>query len=120
MDPKAEIARRSAERLAGDTHKQLPQYVEAELAQGATRQPVRKYFDASTVIGLAGFVVAAAGLAWTIYQDTKKKTPQPSQEVVRRKVRLEVQEFKGISDSDQDRVIKTIVEEIVEYERSHR
>jgi hypothetical protein len=41
-------------------------------------------------VALAGLVVAIATLAWTIYNDLRKKTPNPAPEVAARTLRVEL------------------------------
>jgi hypothetical protein len=74
IDPVGDAARSAAAILAPDLGPSLPVEVEALLAaRGAQRRPDR-YLDP---LSLASLIVAIASLAWTIYNDQRKQTPDP-------------------------------------------
>jgi hypothetical protein len=58
---------------------------------------------------LASLIVSVAGLAWTIYTDLKRQTPRPEPEVIKRRIRVEVELPEHISAADRDRVITAVV-----------
>ena len=111
--PHHAIARKAALRLTS-IDPSLPQQVEAVLAGGGEATPPDQY-DAATVLGLAALVVAIADFAYTVYQDMKKSSPEPKQEVVARRVRVQIGEVQGLSPEDRDRVIDIVVEETFTY-----
>lgn len=64
IEPSNEIARRTAERLAG-LDADLPAATE-RLLQGAPR---RRSLDAGTSVALASLVLSLVQFGWTVYQD---------------------------------------------------
>jgi len=73
-DPAADAARAAAAILAPDLGPSLPAEVEAALAARGTQHRPGRYFDP---VSLASLIVAIATLAWTIYNDQRKHTPDP-------------------------------------------
>jgi hypothetical protein len=73
-DPVSTGARAAAERLTPDFGPGLAADVEAALHTRGSQQRPEQYFDP---ISLGALIVSIATLAWTIYTDLKKKTPQP-------------------------------------------
>jgi uncharacterized membrane protein YebE (DUF533 family) len=72
-----------------------------------------QYFDP---ISLGSVIVAIATLAWTIYNDKRKQTPNPSPDVVGRQVRVELRNQGDTSHSqhDTDRITEVVVSEIIQ------
>ena len=108
--PADRIARSAAQRLAQDADLPLlvPE-VERHLQAGDGGQIAERYEPIT--IALAGLLVSVAGLAWTIYTDLRKQTPHPDPEVMKRRIRVEVELPEQVSVADRDRVIAIVVEE---------
>jgi len=68
-DAETQIARRAAQRLAGDIDPTLPDQVEQELAKDPLEQSHERPLDP---ISLGGLIVSLVSLGWTIYRDLKK------------------------------------------------
>src|SRR6266508_4314415 len=64
-------------------------------------------------ISLAALIVSVAGLAWTIYTDLKKQTRRPDPEVMERRIRVEIEHPEKVSAADRDRVITTVIEQML-------
>lgn len=108
MEPIERCARAAAQRLTGEFGERLTMDVEAALhARGATQRPER-YLDP---ISLGGLIVSIATLAWTVYKDLKKTTPQPSQQVIARTIRVQLDDTTELDPAQRDRVIDVVVEE---------
>ena len=107
-DPVDRIARSVAERLAQDANlPSLVPEVERQLEVGAGNQSVDRYEPIT--ISLAALIVSVAGLAWTIYTDLKNHTSRPEPEVIKRKIRVEIElPPEGVSTADRDRVIAAV------------
>lgn len=71
-DPVADTAGAAAAILAADLGPCLPAEVEAALAARGARQRPERYLDP---VSPASLIVAIATLAWTIYTDRRKRTP---------------------------------------------
>ena len=106
-------ARAAAGKLAADYGPTLPADVEAALATRGTTQRPGQYFDP---ISLGGLIVAIATLAWTIYNDKRKKAPNPPPNVVGRQVRVELRNQGDTRHSqyDTDRITEVVVTEIIQ------
>jgi hypothetical protein len=108
MEPIERCARAAAQRLAGEFGERLTIDVEAALhASGASQRPER-YFDP---ISLGGLIVSIATLAWTVYKDLKKTTPQPSQQVMATTIRVQLRDDTALEPAQRDRIIDVVVEE---------
>ncbi len=109
-DPIEHSARAAALRLVTDYGPGLPVDVEAALhARGSIHQP-EHYFDP---ISLGALIVSVANLAWTVYTDLKKRTPDPSPEVVARTVRVALRDAGGLDAAQRHHVIDVVVDETV-------
>ena len=116
-DPITIAARTTTEQLAAEYGPGLAAEVEAALhAQGATHRP-SQYLDP---VSLGGLIVAIATLAWSIYSDLRKKTPNPSPSVVTRHVRTELREHSNTSRPEADRIIDIVVTEITQTAKDQR
>ncbi|MGH4024170.1 MAG: hypothetical protein ACRDRV_06245 [Pseudonocardiaceae bacterium] len=104
-------ARAAAQRLATHYGSGLPAEVEAALHAGGTTQRPQRYVDP---ISVAGLIVSVAALAWTVYQDLRAKTPEPSPAVVARTVRVQLNNTGELDPAQRDRVIEIVVEETVQ------
>jgi hypothetical protein len=108
--PVERIARSAAQRLARDGD--LPAVVlevERQLQLGDAGRAAERYEPIT--ISLGALVVSIASLAWTVYTDLKKQTPRPDPEVLKRRLRIEVELPEQVSVADRDRVLDVIVEE---------
>jgi hypothetical protein len=103
-DPAADAARAAAAILAPDLGPSLPAEVETALTarDGGEQRPGR-YWDS---VSLASLIVSIATLAWTIYNDQRKHTPDPPPNAVARQVRITLR--------DQDTVLPPGIERITE------
>jgi hypothetical protein len=109
-NPVDRIARGAAERLAREA--ELPSLVpevERQLEVGVGHRSVDRYEPIT--ISLAALVVSVAGLAWTIYTDLKKQAPRPEPEVIKRRIRVEIELPEQVSAADRDRVIAAVIEQ---------
>ncbi|MDR0343992.1 MAG: hypothetical protein LBI49_12990 [Nocardiopsaceae bacterium] len=108
-DPAAAAARAAAAILAPDLGPSLPAEVEAALAARDAEQRPHRYFDP---ISLASLIVSIASLAWTIYNDQRKHTPQPPASSVARQVRITLRERDLILPSGTERITEVVATEI--------
>jgi hypothetical protein len=109
-DPVAAAARAAAGRLAGEYGPGLAAEVEAALYAGG---PGRRdqYVDP---VSVAGLIVAVATLAWTVYNDLRKKTARPSREVVARTVRVQLRARGGGDPAAQEKITEVVVTEVMD------
>ncbi|MFE7558633.1 hypothetical protein [Kitasatospora sp. NPDC057500] len=120
-DPIEAGARAAAQRLTTPRTPSLPIDVEAALhARGATTRPGR-YLDP---IALGSLVVAAATLAWGVYKDLRKQTPDPSPEVVTRTVRVQLEStdptLASLPPGERQRILAIVVEETLNVAASNQ
>ncbi len=110
--PVDRIARNAAARLAQDADLPLlvPE-VERQLQVGDDHAAADRYEPIA--ISLAALIVSVAGLAWTIYTDLKKQTRRPDPEVMERRIRVEIEHPEKVSAADRDRVITTVIEQML-------
>lgn len=85
--------------------------MEAALHTGGATQRPEQYLDP---ISLAGLIVSVAGLAWTIYNDLRTKTPEPSPAVVDRTIRVQLSDVGELDSTQRDRIIEIVVEETIQ------
>src|SRR6266540_3656397 len=113
--PVDRIARNAAARLAQDADLPLlvPE-VERQLQVGDDHAAADRYEPIA--ISLAALIVSVAGLAWTIYTDLKKQTRRPDPEVMERRIRVEIEHPEKVSAADRDRVITTVIEQMLDGE----
>ena len=116
-DPITAAARATAERLAAEYGPGLAADVEAALHARGTAQRPGQYLDP---VSLGSLIVAIATLAWTIYSDQRKKTPEPSPGVVARHVRAELRKHSSTSQQETDRITEIVVTEIIQAARDPR
>jgi len=110
-------ARAAADRLAAEYGPGLAADVEAALyARGSAQRP-GQYLDP---VSLGSLIVAIATLAWTIYTDQRKKTPEPSPDVVARHVRAELRQPSGTNEQETNRITEIVVTEIIQAARGPR
>jgi len=110
-------ARAAADRLATEYGPGPAADVEAALhARGSAQRP-GQYLDP---VSLGSLIVAIATLAWTIYTDQRKKTPEPSPDVVARHVRAELRQPSGTNEQETNRITEIVVTEIIQAARGPR
>ena len=110
-DPIGHSARAAAQRLAAEYDPGLLAEMEVALCtRGSTYRPAQ-YLDP---ISLAGLIISVATLAWTIYNDLRTKTPEPSPAVVARTIRVQLGDVGELDPAQRDRIIEIVVEETVQ------
>ena len=109
-DPAADAARSAAVILAPDLGPNLPAEVEAALAARDTQQRPDRYLDP---VSLAILIVAIATLAWTIYNDQRKHTPEPPPESIARQVRITLRDQDTTLPPGTERITEIVATEII-------
>jgi hypothetical protein len=119
MTRTTDIARRAAEKLAGDLGTDLPEEVEIRLR--SADGPPRTYVEPTLVIAGASLIVTTVGTAFDIWNALRKKTDKPSVDVAVREIiitlRHEGQPPPQVSDDTLDRIVRTVVEETARSDR---
>ena len=77
----------SAERLAAQLGPGLPADVEAALYAPEPEPNSGQYLDP---LSLGSLIVSVATLAWAVYADLRKRTPEPSPDDIARTIRVEL------------------------------
>jgi hypothetical protein len=113
-DPGADAARSAAAILAPDLGPNLPAEVEAALADRGTQQRTDRYLDP---VSVASLIVAIATLAWTIYNDQRKRTPDPSPSSIARQVRIILREQDTTLPPGTERITEVVAAEITRQAR---
>jgi hypothetical protein len=108
-DPAGDAARSAAAILAPDLGRSLPAEVEAALAARDTQQRPDRYLDP---VSLASLIVAIATLAWTIYNDQRKHTPDPPASSVARQVRITLRDQDTPLPPGAERITEIVATEI--------
>jgi len=106
-DPVEAVARAAAERMAPEYGPRLKTDVEAALYARESQRGPEQYIDP---VALGSLIVSIATLAWTIYSDLRKKTPDPAPEVAARTLRVELRRH---TDGTPDKITEVVVAEIV-------
>jgi hypothetical protein len=109
-DPVGEASRAAAEHLATEFGPGLVVDVEEALNTRKGSTSPDRFFDP---ISLGGLIVSVATLAWTVYRDLVKTTPNPTQEVVTRRVRVNLEAHERVTPTQRDRIIDVVVTEIL-------
>lgn len=111
-DAVQQAARAAAARLAPEYGQRLPADVEAALHSADSTPRRDQYLDP---ISLGGLIVSVATLAWTVYQDHKKKyNDPPAASVIIRTIRIELSDNgipEQVGTEQRDRIIQAVVEE---------
>jgi hypothetical protein len=107
--PEQDIARRVAARLERDEGDGVTYEVERHLTAGEDAPPGA--YEPVT-LGLAGLIVSIAALAWSVYRDLQRDTPQPTPQVVSRKIRIELADNPARDHPDLDRVVTITIDEL--------
>jgi hypothetical protein len=109
-DPIATAARSAARDLIAEYGPGLEADVEAALHAGAEQRP-GQYLDP---VSVGGLIVAIATLAWTIYNDQRKHTPEPPPELIERRVRIEISEHTDANPHEISRIAEIVVTQITQ------
>ncbi len=110
-------ARAAADRLAAEHSSGLAADVEAALQGSGTTQRPDQYLDP---VSLGSLIVAIATLAWTIYSDQRRKTPEPPPEIIARHVRAELRRQGNTYGQETDRITEIVITEIIQADRDLR
>jgi hypothetical protein len=108
-DPAADAARSAAIILTPELGSSLPAEVEVALAARDTQQRPDRYLDP---VSLASLIVAIATLAWTIYNDQRKRQINPPPESIARQVRITLREQDTALPPDTGRITEIVAAEI--------
>lgn len=107
-DPVEVAARAVAALLAAEAGPGVIAEVDAALHARRHAERPGQFVD---LFSLGSFIVAVATLAWMIYADLRKKTPEPRPEEVERQVLIELRE-QGVADrKDAQRITAIAVTE---------
>jgi hypothetical protein len=108
-DPAADAARSAAAILAPDLGPSLPAEVEAALAARDTFQRPGRFLDP---VALASLIVT---IAWTIYNDQRKHTPDPPPADIARQIRITLREQDTILPAGTERITEIVATEITRH-----
>ena len=111
-DPVADAARSAAAILTADLGTSLPAEVEAALAARDTGQRPDRYLDP---VSLASLIVSVAGLAWQVYTDQRKHTPDPPADSVARQVRITLRDQDTALPPGTERITEIVATEITRH-----
>jgi hypothetical protein len=102
----------SAERLAAEFGPGLPGDVEAALYGQEAEPNSVQYLDP---LSLGSLIASVATLAWTVYTDLRKRTPEPSEDDMTDMIRKELGDRSDadLSHDARIRVIEVIVSETI-------
>lgn len=113
-DPVRVAARAAAARLNAEYGPGLASDVEAALR---TREPMQRPDQYADPISLGSLIVSITALAWTVYTDLKKKTPNPPSDTVVRTVRVELRNHGDTITEQYQEFTEVVVAEIIRTER---
>jgi hypothetical protein len=111
-DPSADVARSAAAILAADLGPGLPAEVEAALAARDTARRPDRYLDP---VSLASLIVSIATLAWQVYTDQRKHTPDPPADSIARQVRITLRDQDTTLPPGTDRITEIVATEITRH-----
>lgn len=111
-DPVKTIARATAKRLAANYGASMPSEVEAVFRAERTSQR-RDQYQYIDPVSIGSLIVAVATLAWSIYSDLRRKTPEPSAEAVAQELRYEMRDHDGLRPDNPELIISVVVEEVI-------
>lgn len=109
-DPIAVATRAAAARLAAEHGPGVIAEVDAALHARRRAERPGQFVDP---LSLGSFIVAVATLAWTIYADLRKRTPEPRPEEVERQVLAELHEQGSADRKDTERITAIVVAEAI-------
>ena len=107
-DPITIAARAAAQRLKAEAGPGLVAEVEAVLASRESPAAPPQYVDP---VSLASLIVAIASLAWTVYNDLKKRTAKPAADAVAQTVRVSLRDHGPVAVPDH--IVEVVVTETV-------
>lgn len=112
-DPITVASRASAEQLAADYGPGLAADVEIALHAQRTAQRPGQYIDPAS---LGSLIVAIATLAWTIYTDLKRKTPDQPPEALARQISIHINgnEHRTRPGDEDGRITSIVITEIIQ------
>jgi hypothetical protein len=113
-DPAADAARSAAAILAPDLGPNLPAEVEAALAARDTQRRPDRYVD---WVSLASLILSIASLAWTVYNDQRKHTPDPPPDSIARQVRIILRDHDTSLPPGTERITEVVATEITHQAR---
>jgi hypothetical protein len=105
-DPAADAARAAAAILAPGHDPHLPTEVEAALA---ARDAPQRYLDP---VSLSSLIVSVATLAWTIYNDLRRRDPSPPADAIAHQVRITLREHETALPAGTERITEIVAAEI--------
>lgn len=111
-DPAAQAARAAAATLAPDLGPALPGQVEAALAALNAGQRPDRYVDP---VAFGGLIVSIATLAWTIYNDLRRRTPDPQPDDIARQVRITLRDQDIALPAGTERITEVVAIEITRH-----
>ncbi len=108
----------SAERLAAEHGPGLPADVEAALYAQEPESNSGQYLDP---LSLGSLIISVATLAWTVYADLRKTTPEPSPDEMTRTIRIGLSDRSDIdlSKGARNRMIEIVVSETIRTARHY-
>ena len=109
-EPIAAAARAAARALIAEYGPGLEADVEAALHARAEQRP-GQYLDP---VSAGSLIVAIATLAWTIYNDQRKHTPEPAPELIERRVRIKIREQADANPQEISRITEIVVTQITQ------
>lgn len=109
-EPIATTARSAARALITEYGPGLETDVEAALHARAEQRP-GQYLDP---VSIGSLIVAIATLAWTIYNDQRKRSPALPPEVIERRVRIGIREHTDANPQEISRITEIVVTQITQ------
>lgn len=109
VNPVAASARAAADRLAAEYGRGLAGEVEEALHSSRQGRQPERYLNP---VSLGSLIVSMATLAWTIYTDLRRQSPDATPGVLARTLRVELRSSGTASASD-DKIDEKITEVVV-------
>jgi hypothetical protein len=100
-------ARAAAGRLAGQYGAMVE--VEVETALRDTRSP-EQFLDP---VAVGTLIVTAAGVAWGIFKDVKRRGEAIKSDQIVKQVRVRVMLPKGVSSAQGDQIVEVVLDEVI-------
>jgi hypothetical protein len=109
IDPIAASARATADRLAAEYGHGLAAEVEAALYSSRQARPPERYLDP---VSLGSLIVSMTTLAWTIYTDLRRKSPDATPDILARTLRAELR-TSGTTSAPDDKITEVVITEVI-------
>jgi hypothetical protein len=109
VDPIAASARATADRLAAEYGRGLAGEVEEALYSSRRARQPEHYLDP---VSLGSLIVSTATLAWTIYADLRRQSPDAKPDVLAQTLRVELKSS-GTPSASGDKIDEKITEVVV-------